>query len=931
MSEKNDSNLWDKVRQGARFIWKEHPTFRFLRWRVEWLNQTADQLNQNLNPFYAKPVNAPQTDRQKPTTTQTPTTEAPVIQPVPIPYKPENHRSPNLVNPDFLKDPFSISPDESVDRSVKPRSNPNPSPKTDPLASPEIDDLRKQVERERAQREQADRQQDARDRVRREQEDKARAEKEQVDRAQSERARRASDRRSDKIIEELEEANRRIRDGGTLPGINNPFDGLDSHVWQSNKPPNEADFGHKLIEAMLLSLKTGMFEKELLEALQKILTPEGLAMMAGLLAVVGSANIAAAAIGGPIGAGISTTVSGAMALLVVGGNAATLVQATGPLFGFLTKAYGAKTEAEFLAAASDFAKFVNVVGPDVVLNMTGAKAGQALGRISSKLASLGGEIGQLSPERQKQIRNGLKSGRDLLDSVGKNIKGRFESIFRSIDDALKHLTGEQKAANSLTGDGKISPGNGKKPGKPEGTPKKAVEEFPAGSPIKEIPQPNKALKTSTDIQNSIIHNIESRIAEKRAALKELAEARALGKSRKEIEKINTKIDQADDALVNAGATWKLAEEGVNITEFESKVNKTITSRGTVAEADIGGNRWWVETGNGGGGKLDQIIKALSNPEANPNRRSLIAYIPKFSESAVKQITDAGGYAAKDYQELSRLVKQAERGEMAVLNEASSLGRQFKGVLKKDGKPAVLPFDFNTLDHAFRNAVRLDEGQSGIKYGYIITKQDSKILIPGKSKATVLPIPGRDNQGVIVKFTLNEGQYKVELMTGESSPKGLVKKLFETLNLNETFKTEIPKQQNIPKGIHDYEGVIDKRNKTISEGISKEIYTAQAQPITLEQPSVGEQLRAKMNAQKLSLGWIDSKPSAEAIAPIVNEPTQSIKMLASSLNRQNRLRQALINQGKELNEVEVQAQIIAKAAESSAANSKPRPKQNQREM
>jgi hypothetical protein len=56
--EKNDFNLWDKAKQGAGFIWKEHPTFRFLRWRVEWLNQRADQLNQDLNPFYVKPANA---------------------------------------------------------------------------------------------------------------------------------------------------------------------------------------------------------------------------------------------------------------------------------------------------------------------------------------------------------------------------------------------------------------------------------------------------------------------------------------------------------------------------------------------------------------------------------------------------------------------------------------------------------------------------------------------------------------------------------------------------------------------------------------------------------------------------------------------------------------------------------------------------------
>jgi hypothetical protein len=711
----------------------------------------------------------------------------------------------------------------------------------------------------------------------------------------------------------------------------NPFGAPSSRVLEINNSPEEVSFGDKLVRAIALSVGTGVLKKEFLESMQKILTPESLATIGGLLAVVGSANIAAAAFGGPIGAGISTAVSGAMATLVVGGNITTLVQATGPLFGFLTKAYGATTEAEFLAAANDFAKFVNVVGPDVVLNMTGAKAGQALGAISGKLASLGSELAGLSPARQKQIRNGLESGRKLLDSLGENIQGGFKNIFNSIDDALKHLSGEKKAANNLAagGDGKLPSGNGKKPGKPTEAPQ---AEFPAGSPIKAKPAQNPALKTSTDMQDWIILNIDKRLAEKQAALNKLAKAKASGKSTtEEIEKINKKIGQADDALVNAGATWKLAEEGVNIIEFEKKVPR-LNKPGAAAEADIGGQRWWVETGNGTQGKLDQIIKALSNAEANKDRKSLIAYIPKFSEAAFKQIIDAGGYVAKDYKELSRLVKQAEKGELAALNSASSLGRQFKAVLKKDKTSATLPFDFNTLDSALTKAVNLDGGKSGIKYGYIITKQDSKILIPGKSKATVLPIPGRDNQGVIVKFTPTgrngNPPYTVELMTGRVAPEGLVSKLITDLNLNKIFLQEMKNQSNIPKGIHNYEGVITRDKGSISEGLNKEVYTAQVQLSDLEQPSVAEQLRAKMNEQKLALDWIDNEPSKKATILSNSSVTQNINVLASGLDRQNRLKQALVNQNVEL-ESGAQAQIAARAAERSVENN--RPKQNQREM
>jgi hypothetical protein len=130
-----------------------------------------------------------------------------------------------------------------------------------------------------------------------------------------------------------------------------------------------------------------------------------------------------------------------MALLVVGGNVDTLAQATVPLFGFLVKAYGAKTDAEFSAAADDFAKFVNAVGPDVVLNMTGVAGSKALGTISGKLASLSSELSKLSPIRQKQIDDGLKAGRDLLGKVGENIQGGFKGIFESINNALSHLPG----------------------------------------------------------------------------------------------------------------------------------------------------------------------------------------------------------------------------------------------------------------------------------------------------------------------------------------------------------------------------------------------------------------------------------------------------------------------------------------------------------
>jgi hypothetical protein len=935
MSEKNPG-LWDRVNSRVRRDLRNTPIGDLYR-------------------LLKKPNRAPQTTQQNSPTPNTPELIPPQHQLNSRPAQSQRQQGNYPVQTTLPArpgtQPIPEQPYQPPENQPlpEPETNPSPSTNVDSLKNPQLDKQIRQAERERVQREQQEREKERRDQIRENQRNRDQAKKDQAERAESDRLRKESDRRSDKIIDEIAESterNRRARedlwgDGRFKPQPsttnNSPFDGSNpfsflnnssfggptSQVLQTSNSSGEVSFGDKLVRAIAMSVGTGVLKKEFLESMQKILTPESLAAIGGLLAVVGSANIAAAAFGGPIGAGISTAVSGAMATLVVGGNITTVVQATCPLFGFLTKAYGATTEAEFLAAANDFAKFVNVVGPDVVLNMTGAKAGKALGAISGKLASLGSELAGLSPERQKQIRNGLESGRKLLDSLGENIQGGFKSIFNSIDDALKHLSGEKKAANNLAqgGDGKLPSGNGKKPEKP---PEVTHPDFPAGSPIKAKPVKNPALKTSAEMQDWIILNIEKRLTEKQAALTELAKAKAARKSPKELEKINNKIDQADDALVNAGAAWKLAEEGVDITQFEKKVLSSKSTGGTVAEADIAGKKWWVETGNGTSGKLDQVVKAISNAEANVDRKSLIAYIPKFSESAAKQIDDAGGYAVRDYKELSDLVKKAERGELAVLNPNSSLGRQFKAVTEK----AILPFDFKTLDSALSNAVSLDKGKSGVRYGYIITKQDSKILIPG-SKATVLPVPGKDNQGVIVKFTPKgrngNPPYDVELMVGQVAPAGLVYKLTRELNLGASFREAMKNQTSLPKGIHDYKGVIDRDNKSIAEGLNKEIYTTQLQP------SVGEQLRAKMDAQKLALGWVGNEPNTQKTAGSVNNSIAKAKMLADSLSHQNRLREALINQGKELELSEMKAQAIARASEISSANNRPRPKQNQREM
>jgi hypothetical protein len=412
------------------------------------------------------------------------------------PFKPEINQTNYPILPTLpvppANQPIPEPPYQPPVNQPSPEPQPNPSPSTDvdPFKNPQLDEQIERAERERVQKEQQERAQERRDQARRDQENQDRARKEQAEREESNRLRRDSDRNSDKIIEDIEkgiEESRRTRDrlwgderfkpqpstdrpfdgSGPLTFLNNsPFGDPSSRVLQTNSSPGEASLGDKLIKAIALSVGTGELKKEFLAGMQKLLTPESLAVMGGFLAVVGAGHIAAS-VGGPFGLAVAGVVDGAMLTLAVGGNAAAVVEAAPLLYGFITKAYGAKTEADFLAAATDFAKFVNVVGPDVVLNMTGAKAGKALGSISGKLASLGGELGKISPEKQKQIRNGLEAGRDLLGRLGKNIQGGFKSIFESINNALSHLPGNNP--KKLTGNTASPNPGGKNPKKQETT------------------------------------------------------------------------------------------------------------------------------------------------------------------------------------------------------------------------------------------------------------------------------------------------------------------------------------------------------------------------------------------------------------------------------------------------------------------------------
>jgi hypothetical protein len=286
-----------------------------------------------------------------------------------LPQKPGNQPIPN-------------PPYQPPVNQPSPKPKPNPKPSTKPSVDPNLEREREKTRKEI-------------DEIRRQQKENSDAICRNAD-----RRRKIEDTR-DRLYDAAQRENQRERDeqgrkprtvDRVVPSTDSPFSGSGSFIFpgnssfggssvrQTNQTSDENDFGQKLTKAMLRSLTSGALKDGLAEEMKKLLTPENLVMMGGLLAVVGSANLAAAAIAPPIGPAIAAVVQGAIGLAVLGGNAATLAEASGALFDFVTKAYGAKTDADYLAAAKDFAKFVNVVGPNFIANnMTGAGASKALG------------------------------------------------------------------------------------------------------------------------------------------------------------------------------------------------------------------------------------------------------------------------------------------------------------------------------------------------------------------------------------------------------------------------------------------------------------------------------------------------------------------------------------------------------------------------
>jgi hypothetical protein len=149
--------------------------------------------------------------------------------------------------------------------------------------------------------------------------DEAKSGREQINRDHAKTQRGFEDARS-RLLRDANKLDQQERDQNKISNTNRPFDNPgssltflnsnpfgSSRVLQTNSLSEDISFGDRLIRAMQESLTSGVLKDGFVKEMEKLLTPENLATMGGLLAVVGSANIAATAIGGPIGAGISAT------------------------------------------------------------------------------------------------------------------------------------------------------------------------------------------------------------------------------------------------------------------------------------------------------------------------------------------------------------------------------------------------------------------------------------------------------------------------------------------------------------------------------------------------------------------------------------------------------------------------------------------------
>lgn len=95
----------------------------------------------------------------------------------------------------------------------------------------------------------------------------------------------------------------------------------------------------------------------------------------------------------------------------------------------------------------------------------------------------------------------------------------------------------------------------------------------------------------------------------------------------------------------------------HVIDFDRKVGPN----GSVGQVDVETRKTIIEVTTQRKGKRGQIMKAISDPEMNPNGKPVILYAPNYQGGAGKDIEEAGGYVARTPEELKALLRRFGEG------------------------------------------------------------------------------------------------------------------------------------------------------------------------------------------------------------------------------------------------------------------------------
>jgi hypothetical protein len=185
----------------------------------------------------------------------------------------------------------------------------------------------------------------------------------------------------------------------------------------------------KLTQAMQQSV--GKLPSELQQQMQQLLKPEALAVLGGVAATWGALQV----VGGPFAVAADVALLGA-GYAALGASAVTASQ---ELCEFVQKASQAQNSQQLDQAASHFAKFVSIVGVDVVATLVGTRAGRVAEDLGQLVKNSSARLGELTGETQRLAGTLVKGGNELWQSAGQRLGKVGDDLGRTLDNASESM------------------------------------------------------------------------------------------------------------------------------------------------------------------------------------------------------------------------------------------------------------------------------------------------------------------------------------------------------------------------------------------------------------------------------------------------------------------------------------------------------------